>query len=314
MTKNIIYLPGLNGIRAIAAIAVVISHITLSFKKFGLAPYVFGSYEDGNPRTLDLAGYGVSMFFALSGFLIIYLLWIEKDNQPIQIKKFYLRRILRMWPLYYTYMALCLIAYLIFSIEYNIDSLYYYIFYVANIPFVIGGTLPFLAQFWSLGVEEQFYMFWPWVNKLKKKDIILFVISVVILSISVKIYLHILTPNSLLESAIHVTRFHCMLIGAFGAILYENDSKLFIKIITSKVIQLVSWGVMILVAINKFHIASFLDNEILTLITVVIIIDQITKKGLIHLGVCRAYSFKALRIEYSGARSFFLLNNGMSRA
>ena len=88
MKSKIIYLPGLNGIRAIAAIAVVISHITLNFKDFGLDPYIYGTYDDGNPRTLDLAGYGVSMFFALSGFLITYLLWVEKDKQPIQIKKF----------------------------------------------------------------------------------------------------------------------------------------------------------------------------------------------------------------------------------
>ena len=283
MAKKIIYLSGLNGIRAIAAIAVVISHTTLRFKDFGLDPYIFGSYDDGNPRTLDLAGYGVSMFFALSGFLITYLLWLEKEKQPIQIKKFYLRRILRIWPLYYTYMALCFITYLVFSVEHNIDSIYYYIFYGANIPFIIGGALPFLGHFWSLGVEEQFYMFWPWVNKLKKKNIILFVVSSITFLISIKIYLHIFIPNTLLESAIHVTRFHCMLIGAFGAILYKNENQFFIKIATNKIVQLTSWGIMILVVINKFHIASFLDNEFLTIITVVIIIGQITKKGIINL-------------------------------
>ncbi|MAZ37152.1 MAG: hypothetical protein CL842_06855 [Crocinitomicaceae bacterium] len=102
MTKNIIYLPGLNGIRAIAAIAVVVSHITLSLDDIGLDSNIFGTYDSGKPRALDLAGYGVSMFFALSGFLITYLLWLEKEKQPIQIRKFYLRRMLRIWPLYYT--------------------------------------------------------------------------------------------------------------------------------------------------------------------------------------------------------------------
>ena len=87
-----IYLPGLNGIRAIAAIAVVISHITVRNKDFGLNPFVFGFFENGTPRGLDLAGYGVSMFFTLSGFLITYLLLHEKKKQLIDIKKFYFRR------------------------------------------------------------------------------------------------------------------------------------------------------------------------------------------------------------------------------
>ncbi len=283
MKEKIVYLSGLNGIRAIAAIAVVFSHIILNLEDFGLYAHFLGTQANGNPQTWNLAGYGVSMFFTLSGFLITYLLWTEKEKQPIQIKKFYLRRILRIWPLYYTYMILCFIVYFIFSIEYNTDSIYYYLFYGANIPFIIGGGLPFLGHFWSLGVEEQFYMFWPWVNKLKKKNIILFVISLITLLISAKIYLHFFIPNSLLESIIHVTRFHCMLIGALAAILYKNENKLFITITTNKLAQLISWGVMILVAINQFHIASFLDNEFITTITTIIIIGQITKKGLISL-------------------------------
>ena len=87
MGDKIIYLPGLNGIRAIAALAVVIAHITLNFKDFGLDPYIFGAYDDGNPRTLDLAGYGVSMFFALSGFLITYLLCKEKEKTGYRHQK-----------------------------------------------------------------------------------------------------------------------------------------------------------------------------------------------------------------------------------
>ena len=76
-----VYLDGLNGIRAIAAMAVVISHITLHLADFKLNPYIFGRLADGSPRGLLLAGYGVNMFFALSGFLITYLLLLEKEKQ-----------------------------------------------------------------------------------------------------------------------------------------------------------------------------------------------------------------------------------------
>lgn len=105
MKDKIIFLPGLNGLRAIAAIAVVISHITLIFSTFGSDFKLFGSDDKGNPNAYLLASYGVTIFFVLSGFLITYLLILEKEKKPINIKSFYIRRILRIWPLYYFYLV-----------------------------------------------------------------------------------------------------------------------------------------------------------------------------------------------------------------
>lgn len=70
--SKVLHFKGLNGLRAFAAIAVVISHITLDLGKFGLIDTIFGSDSNGNPKGLLLASYGVSIFFALSGFLITY--------------------------------------------------------------------------------------------------------------------------------------------------------------------------------------------------------------------------------------------------
>lgn len=283
MKNKIIYLPGLNGIRAIAAIAVVISHITLNFKDFGLDPHIFGTHIDGRPRTLDFAEYGVTMFFTLSGFLITYLLWIEKDKQPINISKFYIRRILRIWPLYYTYIILCILTFYFFSIEYNSTTLLFYIFLSANIPTILGTALPLLIHFWSLGIEEQFYLFWPWVNKFERKTIILLTSISIFIIIGTKIYLHLFTNYVLLEYIIYINRFHCMMIGALAGILYKSNNKRFINLTTHKYIQILAWGAIFLAAINKFHIATFLDNEFITVITVVIIMGQITRKGIINL-------------------------------
>jgi peptidoglycan/LPS O-acetylase OafA/YrhL len=86
--KSPIYLNELNGIRAIAALAVLISHVTKSIGLFGLNPFFIGTNLDGAPKGLDLAGFRVSMFFVLSGFLITYLSWEENKRQPIDIKKF----------------------------------------------------------------------------------------------------------------------------------------------------------------------------------------------------------------------------------
>ena len=75
-----IFFPGLNGLRAIAALAVVFSHITVELGQFNLSPFLFGARENGNPRGLDFADFGVTMFFSLSGFLITYLLLAENGR------------------------------------------------------------------------------------------------------------------------------------------------------------------------------------------------------------------------------------------
>lgn len=278
MTKKTIYFPGLNGLRAIAAIAVVLSHITLYLKEFGLDPGILGSIQNGELHGLPLAGYGVSIFFVLSGFLITYLLQAEKDVHPIDIKKFYLRRILRIWPLYYLYLAACIITILSQGMDLNIKSMFLYIFYAANIPFVLGTALPFVSHYWSLGVEEQFYLFWPWFNK-KINSIIKPILVLIIILVGAKLALHFLYPDSLAESFIHVTRFHCMMIGALGAVLYKQNHKLFLQITDNKISQICCWTIILLLAVNKFHVASVIDNEIISVVALFLIIGQIRIKN-----------------------------------
>jgi peptidoglycan/LPS O-acetylase OafA/YrhL len=147
-------------------------------------------------------------------------------------------------------------------------------FYAANIPFILSTTLPFLAHYWSLGVEEQFYLFWPWfVKKTKYLTRSIFLLITFILGI--KIILHIFYPNSIFESIIHITRFHCMMIGGLGAIFLKNDNKYFIKLINNKFTQFVCWFIILLIAINKFHFISFLDNEFISIVALCLIIGQI---------------------------------------
>jgi peptidoglycan/LPS O-acetylase OafA/YrhL len=272
--EKVIYFPGLNGLRAISAIAVVISHITLGLGHFGLNPHIFGTYADGNPRGLSLAGYGVTIFFVLSGFLITFLLLEEKEHHSVNVRKFYIRRILRIWPLYYLYLSVCLFAILVLDMELNTNSLLFYIFYAANIPFIINTSLPFLSHYWSLGVEEQFYLFWPWVVRRSGTVLLICILSVALL-ISTKVYLHLFMPGSVAETAIHVTRFHCMFIGAAGAILYKNRNTIFIRFTDNKISQLLCWSILLLVALNRFHIASFIDSEIIAFVALVVIIGQI---------------------------------------
>ena len=241
-------------------------------------PYLFGALQNGEPRGLDLAGYGVSIFFVLSGFLITYLLQTEKEIQAINIKKFYLRRILRIWPLYYLYLVVVVAIMLVIGLDLNFKLLMLYIFYAANIPFIFGQTIPLLSHYWSLGVEEQFYLVWPWICK-KVRPIALFVLLLIILLISTKIALHFYFPDSLFESVLYAARFHCLLIGSLGAILFKQNKVWFLKLLDNKLSQFICWTILLFAAVNKFHIASVIDNEIISLVALFIMVGQIKIKN-----------------------------------
>lgn len=280
--KNTVYLPGLNGLRAIAALAVVISHTTLALGEFGLNNKIFGADADGNASGLTLAAHGVTIFFTLSGFLITYLLLKEKEVTRLHIKDFYIRRILRIWPLYYLYFGICLLTMLVMNMEINTGSVPFYLFLAANVPFILGGAIPLVAHYWSLGVEEQFYLFYPQIAKYSNKRLFKISLALILLLLILKMIFwvmdrryHIHTPYL----AINVTRFHTMLFGVIGAMLHYMHQPIFHKISTHKVTQIISWLVIFLMALNKFHVASVIDAEIVSVITVFLIMGQVTKQN-----------------------------------
>src|SRR5436853_5700667 len=96
-----VYFPGLYGLRFFAAMMVIVSHVEL-FKDYHGLPNAYAS----NLAVYELGRMGVTLFFVLSGFLISYLLLAEKQaTGTISVGRFYIRRILRIWPLYYLLVA-----------------------------------------------------------------------------------------------------------------------------------------------------------------------------------------------------------------
>jgi peptidoglycan/LPS O-acetylase OafA/YrhL len=148
-------LPCLDGIRAVAIVAVLVSHVQPTLHL--IVPH----YVDVIWRSLGRLG--VNLFFGLSGFLITYLLKIELDrNGFISLKKFYARRMLRILPAFWTYMALFIALNLIglVHIEWReiFASLFFYRNYV-NADFKSEGW--YVGHIWTLALEEQFYLLWP---------------------------------------------------------------------------------------------------------------------------------------------------------
>ena len=268
-SENVVYLPGLNGLRAIAAILVLIGHVTIPmYSDFSRLVYQFHPGFDG-----------VTLFFVISGFLITFLLLKEKKKtNDIDIKKFYIRRILRIWPIYYLFIISCLILALFFN---KIQSIYsfelvYYIFFAANVPFILQIATPILTHYWSIGVEEQFYLFWPWFIKLVKNKIvpmtIVFFCFLFIIKLGARF---ILGKEAIIYKVLVVSRFHCMLIGALGAMLFVNKNILFLKFFTNKWIHVFAWLIFILLSIEFVHIPAPIAPEITSLVSLFLIVGQI---------------------------------------
>lgn len=117
---------------------------------------------------------GVNFFFVLSGFLITYLLIKEKiRNQFIHIGNFWVRRILRIWPLYF---ACVLYGFFIFpytkilagGTPSETANLWYYLGFISNFDYIQNGMpdSPGLGVLWSVAIEEQFYFVWPIILSL----------------------------------------------------------------------------------------------------------------------------------------------------
>lgn len=153
-------IPALDGLRGVAVLMVLFYHMAGGATSTFLPLHWFGE--------LDKAGYlGVTLFFILSGFLITNILW-ESRTHPHWWRNFYARRALRIFPLYYLALGLTLLAAAwAHTFPAAASKIWSPALFLQNIPGrcqeAITNTaspLP-LLHFWSLAVEEQFYLIWP---------------------------------------------------------------------------------------------------------------------------------------------------------
>ncbi len=128
------------------------------------------------PRAGELARYngvaeigwiGVDLFFVISGFLIAGILLDTRDD-PDALRNFYARRVLRIFPLFYLFVGGMLLTFpVVTGAEYlhQSGSPFWYLFQLGNIPEgVLRHDPPYwLAPVWSLAIEEQFYLSFPWL-------------------------------------------------------------------------------------------------------------------------------------------------------
>ncbi len=208
--------PALDGLRGVAVLLVLAFHF-LHIDGEG------GAVE----RTLLSASRtgwaGVDLFFVLSGFLITGILLDARGGQGY-FRAFYARRVLRIFPLYYAYLAVLFLVVprLLPSLDVKSGTQGWLWTYLGNVLFAREGGFeasPYTGHFWSLAVEEQFYLVWPlvvWV--LPRRWLALACVALVALAGALRFGIHRTTFNATAAYVLTPARVDALAMGALVAI------------------------------------------------------------------------------------------------
>ena len=158
--------PALDGLRGLAILLVMVSHFITDA---GTNPS--NAFDDWLYNVSMFGWVGVDLFFVLSGFLITGIL-CDTHGDPNSFRNFYVRRILRIFPLYYGFLLLWFLALPVVpgwpaELVGDGDGRAWAWAYLTNLLQAFHSDLaaapPYVGHFWSLAVEEQFYLLWPFV-------------------------------------------------------------------------------------------------------------------------------------------------------
>jgi len=217
------HIPELDGIRGLAILAVVIHHFAEFRPAGGLQTVV---------RTIYNLGWcGVDLFFVLSGFLITGIL-LDTLESPDYFGSFYGRRVLRIFPLYYTFLLLYFhgavpLAHALGKWpEVNADAEGWFWLYLQNWKAVMGDEPMNITHFWSLAVEEQFYLVWPTVVYFVGQRRLQWIcLGMIVGALALRCFWHAGPSGEVLYMAT-VTRMDSLAVGALAAILVRNGKPL----------------------------------------------------------------------------------------
>ena len=221
------HLPALDGLRGLAILLVLMNN---------LYPGYPDRYADRIVYLVSNTGWaGVDLFFVLSGFLITGILYDSRGARHY-FQNFYARRFLRIFPLAYLFLAL------VFLVVARVAPLappearelakseWWYWAYLGNWKIAFHGIASPLepTMFWSLAVEEQFYLLWPLVVALlDRRRLVALCIAMIVAALALRIGWHIVDPSKQAREALYVltpARMDGLALGALLAIGLRDES------------------------------------------------------------------------------------------
>jgi len=259
--KSITFFGGLNPLRFFAALLVLMHHSEAIKYKNGLPNLEWlGLFRNGNNA--------VTFFFVLSGFLITYLLLKESfKTGTVSIKTFYIKRMLRIWPLYFLLVLIGTIllpfAFHVLKVDYTMpytfgQTWFYFLFFLPGlVTFFFGHHL--LEPLWSIGVEEVFYLIWAPLFKGLKHRILVVLLAVIAIKILLTLLSMYAIHNELFAYVVSIFQFESMAIGGLGAyFLFYHGEKLQQLALFKKPVQVIVYFTLAVYLV--FH--ANIDNAV----------------------------------------------------
>jgi peptidoglycan/LPS O-acetylase OafA/YrhL len=257
---------GFDALRFYAAISIVINHTNQNFGDIRTMP--------ANIPLLNLlivdAQSAVNLLLVLSGFLITYLIFREQEAKGrLDTARFYLRRILRTWPLYYLTVVIgiwIVPALLGTPLEWTSTAVTRLILVLLIMPNFVAGLAPGVEHLWCIGLQNQFYLIWPRVTRPPVESFLKIVFGILIIKLGITPVIYSFHSDSI-SNIFHGLRFECMAIGALGAYVLIHQPSL-LRILRGLPARAVALGLMGFLAVVDLPLtepAIFLSSGIFML-------------------------------------------------
>lgn len=264
-TQSRPYFPHLDGLRFFAFLIVFISHSVL-FLWGGKLYFAQG----------DL---GVNFFFVLSGFLVTYLLYFEKEVSRgfIDMKKFYTKKILRIWPVLFIVLTLSFLLGSIgienipFAIDLHAVDIPWFFGFISNFYIIQSSTVSAsIAILWAISVEVQFYIIWPIIVSWLNKRHIPAILIAIIISATIFRFINANEPNKVLYSTFSVIS-DIAIGGLFGFFAFFNKNFTNkISIFFTKKNVIILYCIFIISIIIKMFPYIFIPDSLMNIYTAIL--------------------------------------------